>query len=61
MVQRLANAFQNKGKAKAYVFALGFCWNAYDEVARVKTKQGIEIELVRIQAAVQQEPPQELP
>ena len=48
-MQKFESAIRRERKSKGYFFALGFTKQAYDEVARAKMEDGLEIELVKVQ------------
>ncbi len=48
-IQKFESAIRAEKKSKGYVFAFGFTKPAYEEVARAKLQDGIEIELWQVQ------------
>ena len=56
-IQKFESAIRRDRKSKGYFFALGFTKQAYDEVARAKMEDGLEIELVTVQDLISAEQP----
>lgn len=56
-IQKFESAIRQEKKTKGYYFALGFSRPAYDEVARAKMEDNIEIELWQVQDLVAAEMP----
>ena len=56
-IQKFESAIRRERKSKGYFFALGFTKQAYDEVARAKMEDGLEIELVKVQDLISAEQP----
>ena len=56
-IQKFESAIRRDRKSKGYFFALGFTKQAYDEVARAKMEDGLEIELVAVQDLISAEQP----
>ncbi len=56
-IQKFESAIRRERKSKGYFFALGFTKQAYDEVARAKMEDGLEIELVKVQDIINVEQP----
>lgn len=52
-IDKFETAIRRVGKQKGYVVAFSFTKGAYDEVARVKRKNGLEIELLTVEELVQ--------
>lgn len=55
-IQKFESAVRAEKKEKSYFFALGFSRLAYEEVARCKLEDKIDIELHIVQNLVQQDP-----
>ncbi len=56
-MQKFESAIRQQKKTKGYFFALGFTKPAYDEVARTKMEEGLEIELWQVQDLITTETP----
>lgn len=52
-IDKFETAIRRVGKQKGYVVAFGFTKGAYDEVARVKRKNDLEIELLTVKELVE--------
>jgi len=52
-IDKFETAIRRVGKQKGYVVAFGFTKGAYDEVARVKRKNGLEIKLLTVRELVE--------
>ena len=53
VVDNFETAMRRAGKTKGYIVAFSFTKGAYDEVARVKRKNGLEIELLTVEELVE--------
>jgi len=56
-IQKFQSAIRAEKKDKGYIFAFSFSKPAYEEVARVKQEDGIEIELWQVQDLMAADPP----
>jgi len=53
-IDKFETAMRRVGKTKGYVVAFSFAKGTYDEVARVKRENGLEIELLTVEELVEE-------
>ena len=61
VIQGFASAVRKEGKDKGYVFAFGFPKTTYEETARLRLEEQLDIELWEVQKMVDMEPLPEFP